>query len=146
MEIVPVPAARIDELMRIYDTFDRPRDAPISVDAARRILERIRGQGGEVFAALVDGALVGTYTLYICENLTRTGRPFAVVENVICTPSHRRRGIGTALMEHAKSQARDRGCFKVSLQSGAKREETRSFYESCGFACDKWGYQIRFDA
>jgi GNAT superfamily N-acetyltransferase len=144
MQIVPVPSNRIGELMGLYDTFDRPRDAPISAEAARRILEKIRGQAGEVFAALVDGAIVGTCTIYVCENLTRTGRPFAVVENVICAPSHRRQGIGTALMEHAKAYARDQGCFKVFLQSGAKREETRSFYESCGFSCDKWGYQIRF--
>ena len=36
--------------------------------------------------AIVDGAIVATYTIYICQNLTRSGRPFALVENVICAP------------------------------------------------------------
>lgn len=146
MEIVPVPADRIDEVMRIYDTFGRPRDPPVSADTARGILQRIRAQAGEVFVATVNDTIVATYTIYVCENLTRSGRPFAVVENVICAPSHRRQRIGTALMEHAKVYAKTKGCFKVTLQSGAKREETRSFYESCGFSGDKRGYQIRFDA
>jgi GNAT superfamily N-acetyltransferase len=146
MKIEPVPASRIDEVMRIYDTFDRPRDPPLPTEAARGTLQHIRAQSGEVFAAMVDGAIVGTYTIYICHNLTRAGRPFAVVENVICAPSYRRQGVGTALMEHAKSYAGSQGCFKITLQSGAKREATRSFYESCGFVGDKWGYQIRFDA
>jgi len=146
MEIAPVPLDRIVEVMRIHDTFDRPRDEPISPEAARSVLQRIRDQSGEVFVAIVDGAIVATYTIYICQNLTRSGRPFALVENVICAPTHRRQRIGTAMMEHARSYASNRGCFKLTLQSGAKREETRSFYESCGFSCDKWGYQIRFDA
>ena len=146
MKIAPVPAGRIEEVLRIYDTFDRPLDPPISTEEARDTLQHIRGQSGEVFVAMVDEAIVGTYTIHICHNLTRAGRPFAVVENVICAPSHRRQGVGTALMEHAASYARSQGCFKITLQSGAKREVTRSFYESCGFAADKWGYQIRFDA
>jgi GNAT superfamily N-acetyltransferase len=146
MEIAPVPAERIDDLMRIYDTFDRPRDPRISTETARHILQSIRDQAGEVFVATSEGVLVATYTIYVCHNLTRAGRPFAVVENVICAPGHRRQRIGTALMEHAKAYARSRGCYKIFLQSGAKRDDTRSFYESCGFSGDKRGYQVRFDA
>ena len=146
MQIVPAPEDRIDEVVRIYDTFDRPRDPAVSTAVVRTTLQRIRRQSGEVFVAVVDNAIVGTYTIYICENLTRAAQPFALVENVICLPSHRRQGVGTALMKHAESYARSKGCFKVALQSGAHREVNRSFYESCGFSCTKWGYQIRFDA
>jgi GNAT superfamily N-acetyltransferase len=146
IEITPAPVERIDEVMRLYATFDRPPDPWTSTGVARRTLQRIRNQGGEVFVALVGDAIVGTYAVYVCENLTRGGRPFAVVENVICAPNHRRQGIGTALMEHAQAHARSRGCYKISLQSGAGRDVNRSFYESCGFSCDKWGYQIRFDS
>ena len=88
---------------------------------------------------------MATYTIYVCQNLTRAGRPFAVVENVICAPSHRRQRIGTALMEHAKAYAQRKGCFKVMLLSGAKWEGNGSFYEACGFSGDKRGYQLRFD-
>ena len=145
MEITAAPAERIEDVMRLYDTFDRPRDPRIPTETARGLLQRIRGQAGEVFVAQIDGAIVGTYTIYICENLTRGGRPFAVVENVICAPSHRRQRIGTALMDHAKGFARSKGCFKIALQSGAQWEGNRSFYESCGFSGEKRGYQIRFD-
>jgi GNAT superfamily N-acetyltransferase len=47
-------------------------------------------------------------------------------------------------MEHAKDYAQSKGCFKITLQSGAKWEGNRSFYEACGFSGDKRGYQIRF--
>src|SRR5262245_38107685 len=94
VEIVPIQSDRIDEVMRIYDTFDRPRDPSISTEIARSTLQRIRDQAGEVFVAMVDGAIAATYTVHICQNLTRAGRPFAVIENVICAPTYRRQGIG----------------------------------------------------
>lgn len=70
----------------------------------------------------------------------------AVVENVISAPDYRRRGIGRALMEHARDLAQQKGCFKLTPQTGAGRTGDHLFYEACGFRGDKRGFQLRFEA
>ncbi len=144
MNIQPLPDDRILELFAIYDEKDRPNDVHPTTDKALEILFAIRGQGGEVFGAMQEGVLVGTYMITICQNLTRGGMPFAVIENVFCKASERRTGIGRALMKHGQQFARDANCYKVFLQTGAMRKENHAFYEACGFESTKRGYQIHF--
>lgn len=45
----------------------------------------------------------------------------------------RRRGLGTALLEHVLSFAWQAGCYKVMLMTGRKDEGTFAFYEAAGF-------------
>ena len=142
MHIEPLPDEMIGELFAIYDEKDRPNDDHPSTDKALQILSAIRAQGGEVFAAMQDGVLVGTYMITVCQNLTRGGMPFAVIENVFCKAAHRRTGIGRKLMHHARQYALDANCYKVFLQTGANRTENHAFYEACGFKSTKRGYQI----
>jgi GNAT superfamily N-acetyltransferase len=76
--------------------------------------------------------------------LTRGGRPFAFVENVITHPEHRRRGLAFALLREAIDTAWRAGCYKVVLQSNRKRAEAHGLYERLGFAKDgKYAYEIR---
>lgn len=144
VHILPLPDDHIDDLFDLYDGYDRPPDPRMAHAEALSNLQAIRRQSGEIFVAMVDGALVGTYAIYICMNLNRSGRPFAVIENVICGAGYRRRGIGRALMEHAKGHAQEQGCYKVFLQTGATRAENHAFYEACGFQSAKLGFQARF--
>lgn len=144
MLIAPLPLDRVDEIFAIYDSFDRPPDRHLPKSEAVEALERIRRNDGDVFVAEMDGKLVGTYSLYVCHNLARSGRPFAVIEHVVCLSGYRRQGIGRSLMEHAISQARERGCYKVLLETGRSKPENHAFYEACGFTNDKRAYQIRF--
>jgi GNAT superfamily N-acetyltransferase len=144
MRIAPLPLDRVDEIFALYDSFDRPADRHLPKSQAVEALERIRRHEGEVFVAERDGKLVGTYSIYVCHNLARGGRPFAVIEHVVCLAGYRRQGIGRALMEHAITQARERGCYKVLLETGKSKPENHAFYEACGFKNDKRAYQIRF--
>ncbi len=139
MNVLPLPNEMILDLFALYDEKDRPNDVHPSRERAIEILASIRAQDGEVFAAIKDGVLVGTYMITICQNLTRGGMPFAVIENVFCKASYRRTGVGLALMKHAQQYARDANCYKVSLQTGATRTENHAFYEACGFQSTKRG-------
>jgi GNAT superfamily N-acetyltransferase len=85
------------------------------------------------FIAASSGRLVGTCHVVVVPNLTRSGRPYAVVENVVVANSHRRRGTGRALVHLAIEFARAQHCYKVMLLSSAKRTEAHGFYESVGF-------------
>ena len=140
--IMPVADDQLGELFALYNEYDRPADAHPEPADARSLLARIRNQGGEIFVAVEDGIL-GTYMIHICQNLTRSGRPYATIENVICSARQRRSGVGRALMEHAIEHARKHNCYKLMLQTGEHRSENHAFYTACGFTGGKRAFQLR---
>lgn len=83
--------------------------------------------------AEVSGDLVSTCTLTVIPNLTRSARPYGVVENVVTHPDFRRQGIATSLLRFALQIAWDEGCYKVMLLTGRKDPATLRFYEKAGF-------------
>lgn len=85
------------------------------------------------FVIKEDGRLVSTCTLAIIKNLTRSGRPFGLIENVVTHREYRKRGYGTAILQKAVEIARDNNCYKVMLLTGRKEESTLRFYERAGF-------------
>ncbi|HEY8529418.1 MAG TPA: GNAT family N-acetyltransferase [Paenibacillaceae bacterium] len=92
-----------------------------------------------------EGAIVSTCVLAIVKNLTRGARPFAVIENVVTDERHRKRGFGRMVLNKAIEMAGERGCYKVMLMSGSKKEETLRFYENTGFdRYRKTGFVIYF--
>lgn len=143
MNILPLPDDRLTELFALYDQYNRPKDPPPTNTKAIQILNNIRSQGAEVFVAIRENRLLGTYMIHICQNLTRSGQPFGIIENVICDRESRRSGVGRQLMRHAVDYAEKQGCFKVALQTGTTKIENHSFYESCGFTKDKQAFQVR---
>jgi ribosomal protein S18 acetylase RimI-like enzyme len=52
---------------------------------------------------------------------------------LVVSDGARGRGIGAALVEHAMSEARERGCVGVELTSGVDREAAHAFYRAQGF-------------
>lgn len=90
-----------------------------------------------MLVARLGRAVVGTCTLTIVPGLTRGGRSYAIIENVVTDATQRRRGVGRALLDAALGRAWEAGCYKATLATGSKREETLRFYESAGFVRGK---------
>ncbi len=89
------------------------------------------------FVAEEAGTLAGSCNITIIPNLTRGGRPFAVI-------AYRRRGIGRSLIEMAVAYAKESNCYKVQLLSGSERTGAHRFYESLGFSGNrKKGFDMR---
>ena len=86
-----------------------------------------------VVVAEIEGAVAASCLLVMVPNLTRGARPFAIIENVVTDPDHRKKGLGTAVLSFALQAAWERGCYKVMLASGRKEEATLRFYEKAGF-------------
>ncbi|HXP91271.1 MAG TPA: GNAT family N-acetyltransferase [Fibrobacteria bacterium] len=131
-------------ILALYSQLN-PDDAPLEAAAAAALWDEIRGNHNLVYL-VVDGpfGVVGTCNLSIIPNLTRSGRPFGVIENVVVADGFRRLKLGTRLMAEAVSIARAHNCYKVLLQSSKKRSEAHKFYEVAGFDPDsKHGYEIR---
>jgi GNAT superfamily N-acetyltransferase len=124
-------------------------DAPaLSVTAASRAtFRRILGDGSRVLlVAEYRGRVIGTLDLFLLENLTRDGRPWAGIENFVVDEHFRRKGFGRHLLDAAISMARDAGCYKVQLVSHVDRLAAHVLYEQAGFTAPVRGYRRYLDS
>ena len=149
---VEVRPARVGDAAALHQLYceladGRPDARPAGIDLTGEILTEIVGRPDRrlLVAEVEGGQLAGTVDVLLVTNLTHTGRPWAVVENVVVAPGHRRRGIGRALMEEAMGQARRVGCYKVQLTSGKHRAEAHAFYRSLGFEAVAESFKAYFD-
>ena len=146
MQIREVLPSELEQILDLLDLFDRPRSPrPRSCDL-QQILHDIQVNKGTVIGAYLDAQAIGTCTVNVCPNLSWSGRPYAIVENVMVAPANRGKGVGTALVKFAQQYAQDLGCYKIALMTGSKKASTLEFYEKAGFTGDKTGFQRRFGA
>ena len=133
-----------DALMRLYRQLHA--DDPILSDGSdREVFARIqRSDNLHLFLLEADGRIHSTCYLNIIPNITRSARPFAIIENVVTDASQRGRGFGTRVVRHALDFAWSQGCYKAMLQTASKEESTHAFYRACGFSAnEKVGYVAR---
>jgi len=96
-----------------------------------------------IFAGIVGNELVTTCYLNIIPNITWGPAPYALIENVVTTSIHRRKGYGRKCIAHAIDFAfSKKGCFKILLSSSQRNHRTREFYNSVGFEQSKDGYVV----
>lgn len=132
----------IPAVLSLYSSAGITDDAAFSIEEAREHLKVFRRYPSfRVFVAVIDASIVGTYELLIMDNLAKRGKRSGIVEDVAVSPAHQGRGIGRALMEHAREQCRQAGCYKFTLSSNLKREEAHRFYDALGF--ERHGYSFR---
>lgn len=146
MEIREAQLSQLPSVLTLYDEYDRTKSDWPSVTQRENIFNALQQSGGCILIALERESIVGTCTLNICPNFSWSGRPYAIIENVIVTKSFRNKGIGKALLSHASKIAENKGCYKVALMTGSKDPGTLKFYEAAGFSGSKQGFQRRFNA
>lgn len=129
------------DLLALYGEL-HPDDPPPDHDLARRSWQAIEAQNGRtILVAESAFAVVGTVDCMVLPNLTRGGRPFMLIENVVVSGSARRSGVGAALMDAAATLAAAVDCYKIQLMSRADRQAAHAFYESRGFRPVAQGYR-----
>jgi GNAT superfamily N-acetyltransferase len=80
---------------------------------------------------------IGLLTLPVYEH----PRPIGWILALCISPRHRRKGVGTALIQEAEKYYRSQGVTDIRLHSGSHRDEAHEFYEKMGF--DKSGYRFK---
>lgn len=132
--------ARYDDLEGIMDLYEVlvPNDILASLDTLKQVWDKIMSDAETYRYAVCEegGRLVATSNMTLVPNLTRSGRPYAVIENVVTHPDARRKGYGRATIQMLLDYAREKGCYKVFLLSGSHRKEAHQFYISMGFDGD----------
>ncbi len=140
VEVKPLPAKDLSLAMDLIYEFGLPEVKKLSENDVRSIYSKIIAAGGAVFGAYRGNKIVGTCTLNLCANLSWSGRPYAIVENIIVTSSERNKGIGKSLVLFARRMAESKNCYKVALMSAPNNEDTVSFFRSAGFSSEVTEY------
>jgi GNAT superfamily N-acetyltransferase len=97
-----------------------------------------------LLVAVMNGEIVGTYSLVIMDKLGKRGTPAGVVEDVAVLPDRQGQGIGKAMMEHARAECRRAGCYKMALSSNLRRAGAHRFYDSLGFERHGFSFLTEF--
>jgi GNAT superfamily N-acetyltransferase len=98
----------------------------------RRIQEQTRDR---VFIAKIGEHAAGFIHLSPYELLFDD--PLMNVMGLVVLEEYRRRGIASALMEHAEGYAKENGFSGIRLNSGSGRTGAHAFYESLGYVSRK---------
>jgi GNAT superfamily N-acetyltransferase len=127
-----VAGDELPALLQLYMHL-HPEDEMPASDEAMPLWKALRQDPNQhFFGGYWNGSLVSTCTLIVVPNLTRGGRPYGLIENVVTHPDYRRRGLGTRVSKHALAMAWEQNCYKVMLMTGSRNEETLRFYEGAG--------------
>jgi len=111
-----------------------PQDPELDAATAERVWSTLLAAPFmTLIVAQAAERLVASCTLAIVPNLSRGGRPYGVIENVVTHADFRRLGLGRRVLAHAVDLAWRGDCYKVLLATGSKRETTLRFYEGAGF-------------
>lgn len=115
-----------------------PEDSDALRDAWAQIL---RDPNHHVIVDEADGRLVASCVCVVIPNLTRSARPYALIENVVTHADYRRQGRARACLDRARQIARQANCYKMMLMTGSKSEGTLDFYRKCGYnSADKTAF------
>jgi GNAT superfamily N-acetyltransferase len=143
LSIRPATFDDLAGLLALYRALN-PDDPRLSPETAEARMRALLAMPGSVFVGDLGGDLVSTATLFILPNLTRGGRPYGLIENVVSLASHRGQGFGKAVVAAAIEAGRQADCYKVMLMTGRPDPAVYAFYQACGMAASKQGFQIRF--
>jgi len=140
--------ARPDDFERVMELYKQlhPNDLPAPNGSDRRAYDEILETPNLHLFVLEseDGTVNATCYLNFIPNITRQASPYGIIENVVTELSLRNQGLGKRVIGHALRFAWERGCYKVMLQTGSRRESTHNFYKACGFdADDKFAFVAR---
>lgn len=134
-------SADLEALLGLYQLLEFEPTQSLSLDAALARFELYQKYPNyRIYVSELGEVIVGTFALIIVDSVAHSGKPFAVVEDVVVAQGYQGRGIGKRMMEFAMCRCKEFGCYKLALSSHLKRQEAHSFYESLGF--EKHGFSF----
>lgn len=124
---IPADAEGIGRLYR--QLIDRPGVEVLP----ERIAQIAADDNTAIFVSERDGRLWATALVSLCADVMYRFQPYAVIENFVVDGSGRRRGIGTALLNHIEEFCLAADCSKIMMLSGVGRSTAHDFFERAGF-------------
>ena len=95
--------------------------------------KRLKGKTSCIFLAFDGETTVGYILITLQKYAWRAFLPIAEVTNLGVLPSYRSKGIGTMLIQKAKTYAMKRGAKRMSVETLEGNIRAVDFYKRCGF-------------
>ncbi len=92
--------------------------------------------------AVENSQVIAWGYLYVIYN-DRHPEPYGMIENVYVEQEYRGQKLGTKILNDAIQEAKDRGCYKIIMQSRHGKDDVHKFYEKMGFK--NHGLNFRMD-
>lgn len=83
----------------------------------------------EIWVLLIDNLMVATGTIIYERKYIFDNSCLAHIEDVCVLEKCRKKGYGKEIVRHLMNQAKEKGCYKVTLDCNLSN---MSFYEACG--------------
>ncbi len=134
----------LNNLLELYKHLN-PDEPEVEPDRFKEIwAQTAKNSNIKYIGVLLENTLVSACQMVVVSNLTRGGRPYCLIENVVTHPEYRNQGFGKALLKHTVELAWNQQCYKVMLMSGRKENSVLQFYESAGFSSgEKTAFIVR---
>ena len=87
---------------------------------------------GQIIVARDLNVIVGMVSLLYTVS-TALGGKVAILEDMVVSNKMRRRGVGSQLIKHCLSMAKDSGVMRVTLLTDHDNHDAQSFYKKHGF-------------
>lgn len=110
-------------------------NAPINV-LPERITEIEQDQNTYLMVCDINSDIIATALVTLCSDAMFNRQPFAVIENVIVSKDHQRKGIGKGLMDHIEAFCLAKDCSKIMLLSSSDNGSAHDFYATMGYDPD----------
>lgn len=124
----------LDGLLRLYAELHPNDDPTPNRSHLESTWRSLVGSPDHIYmGAFERGELVSACNACIIPNLTRSGRPYALIENVVTGSAFRRQGYGASAMRALLDRCWARDCYKIMLMSALQRSEIYGFYVALGF-------------
>ena len=147
MTAVPVRQAvlaDLDVLAPLFDGYRQFYGRVPDVPAAAAFLRERFGHGeSAIFLACAGDLPVGFTQLYPSFSSVSLARTF-ILNDLFVVPTHRRTGVGSALLRAAVEHARSLGAVRVSLNTDVQNTSAQATYEAQGWKRDREFYAYHF--
>ena len=136
MRVAALTEADLPDLARLYRQF---RGEESCLEHMRIAFRRLENDPDYTLLGVREaGRLVGSVMGILCRELYGSCRPFMVVEDVIVDQTHRRRGVGSKLMQAMEQAAIRHDCSYIMLVTDAIRTDALGFYKHLGYHPDRY--------
>jgi ribosomal protein S18 acetylase RimI-like enzyme len=124
----------IEALAKIFDQYRAHYDAPSGASSSRRWLGQYLGTGHlRAFVAEDGGKVVGfAITMDVPASLRLAH--FWQIKDLFVLPTHRRLGIGRALLASVRAAAVESGAVRLALQTEEDNDAAFRLYADSGYA------------
>jgi ribosomal protein S18 acetylase RimI-like enzyme len=121
-------------LVELMQEFYGEAGFPLSPDRARAAFLPLLapGQLGQVWLAEYDGQVAGHLVLTFCYSMEYGGRS-AFVDDLFVRPALRNRGVGRALVAHARKVCEEFGVRAMHLEVARANGPAQAIYRAVGF-------------